>query len=325
MNWSAISARILEGGAIERAEALALLASTAAELPAVLGAAFAVRERYFGRRVNLHVLNNAKSGLCTEDCAFCSQSAVSAAPVARYALKSVEEIIAGAQAAARLGAVKYCIVLSGRAPAPDEFAVLCAALTRIKAETAIHLCVSPGLLTEAQAVALKQAGADRINHNLETSRRFYAHIVSAHTYDDRLATLHNARRAGLQLCCGGLIGMGEEPEDRVDLAFTLRELAPESIPVNFFNPRPGTPLADRPPLGAADCLRALAMFRLVNPRSDIRAAGGRETNLGPLQGLAFNAASSIFTQGYLTTSGQGYEQDVALIQAEGFEIGSLEA
>jgi biotin synthase len=130
-------------------------------------------------------------------------------------------------------------------------------------------------------------GADGINHNLETSRRFYATYVSAHTYDDRLATLHNARRAGLQLCCGGLIGMGEEPEDRVDLAFTLRELAPESIPVNFFNPRPGTPLADRPPLGAADCLRALAMFRLVNPRSDIRAAGGRETNLGPLQGLAF--------------------------------------
>ncbi|HBA83611.1 MAG TPA: biotin synthase BioB [Verrucomicrobia bacterium] len=325
MSWQKRTEEILQGRELAREEALAVLQSGNQEWPELLQAVFQVRKQFYGMDVNLHVINNAKSGACSENCAFCSQSAVSESPIAHYKIKTVEELIAGAREAVRLGAVKYCTVISGRAPSEKELDIFCEAFQLIKQETKIHLCVSPGLLTRDQARQLKQAGADRINHNLETSRRFFPSICTTHTYDARIETIQNAKAEGLEICCGGLVGLGETLEDRVELAFTLKELGVHSIPVNFFNPREGTPLAKIQPIAALDALRALAMFRLVNPSCDIRAAGGREANLRGLQVQALYIANSIFTQGYLTTPGQGHSVDLTLIADAGFRVAAIES
>lgn len=319
-----LAEQVLGGAGVSKDDALRALQAPDDELLAVVDAAYRVRRRFFGRKINLHVIQNAKSGACSEDCAFCSQSAISTADIPRYPLKTAGEIVEGAMEAAKMGAVKYCTVIGGRAPTPEDLRVFCEAFRRIKRECRIHLCVSPGLLTREQARQLKEAGADRINHNLETSRRYFPALCSAHGYDDRLATLKHAREAGLELCCGGLVGAGETLEDRVDLAFSLRELAVHSIPVNFFDPRKGTPLEGLRSIGPLECLKALAMFRLVNPSCDIRAAGGREANLRQMQPLALFIANSIFTRGYLTTAGQGYAADLEMIEAAGFEVAALE-
>lgn len=324
-SWDAMSVRVLAGEPLGRDDGLAILGAPDEDLLKLLDAAFSVRQVYFGRDVNLHVLCNAKSGACGEDCTFCSQSAVASSRIEKYPLKNVDDILAGAREAQRLGAVKYCTVISGRAPSERDLETICEALQRIKAETAIHLCVSVGLLTHERAVRLKEAGADRINHNLETSRSFFPRICTTHQYEDRVETIVAAKAAGLEICSGGLMGMGETAEDRVELALALRELGVHSMPVNFLDPREGTPLANRPRLSPQDCLRALVMFRMINPRTDIRAAGGREALLGPLQVFSLYVANSIFTQGYLTTAGQGYTEDIAMIEAAGFKIGKIEA
>ena len=325
MNWNELSARVLCGTPLSRDEGISILRSTDDELLAVLQAAFDVRRRFFGRRVNLHVIQNAKSGLCSEDCAFCSQSAVSSSPISRYAMQTPHDMVNGAKRADELGAVKYCIVASSRGPSAEELSAICEALRQIKSRSKIHLCVSLGLLTEEESRQLKAAGADRINHNLETSRRYFPRICQAHRYDDRITTIRNAKAAGLEICCGGLMGMGESVEDRVDLALELRELKVNSIPVNFFNPRAGTPLEKVQKMKPGECLRALAMFRMVNPACDIRAAGGREACIGRLQPLVLYAANSIFTEGYLTTPGQGYSADRVMIEEAGFEVAAIEA
>ncbi|HOW98331.1 MAG TPA: biotin synthase BioB [Kiritimatiellia bacterium] len=324
MNWLDCGQRVKAGGALTREEALAVLQSSDDEILEVVQAAFLARRQHFGRDVNLHILRNAQSGLCGENCAFCSQSASSAAEIERYPLQSIEEIVAGALDAQRAGAVKYCVVTSGRAPAADTLDTFCEAARLIRRATSLHLCVSPGLLTEGQARRLAGAGVHRVNHNLETARRYFPAICTTHSYEDRVATVRAVKAAGMEACCGGILGLGETLEDRVDLAFALRELGVDSIPVNFFNPRPGTPLADQPPLGARDGLRGLAMFRLVNPTRDIRAAGGREACLGALQPLALYAANSIFTSGYLTTPGQGRPADIRMLEEAGFRPAKLE-
>ena len=324
MNWKQLAEDVLAGRALARAEALAVLEAPDDELLALLDAAFRVRRKHFGRKVNLHVIRNARSGGCSEDCAFCSQSAVSRAPIETYPLQSADELVSGARAAAELGAVKYCLVTSGRQPSAATLAAVCAAARRIAPELPIRLCVSLGALTDEQARQLKAAGVTRYNHNLETSRRFFPHICSTHTWDERAATVRRARAAGLEACCGGILGLGETLEDRVDLALALRDLHVEAIPINLFNPRSGTPLAGQQKMPALAGLKAMAMFRLVNPTAELRAAGGREACLGPLQPLALFAVNSIFTQGYLTTPGQGLSSDLAMLAAAGFEVGQIE-
>ncbi len=306
---------------LARDEARALLASSDADLPAVLWAAFAARSRHFGRRVKLCVLQNARSGLCPEDCGYCSQSAVSTADIRRYRLLPVADLVAGARRAAATGASRYCMVTSARGPSASDIAHFARAARAIRAELpALELCVSLGIMEEGQARTLGEAGVDFVNHNLNTSRRFYPAICSTHTYDDRMATVRGSSRAGLGACSGVIIGMGETHEDLIDVAGELRALAVTSLPVNFLHPIEGTPLGARPAPGAADCLRALALFRLANPRAEIRAAGGRERALGAAQGLALFAANSIFVEGYLTTPGQRHADARAMIRALGFEV-----
>lgn len=323
-DFSALATRVLEGGTPTHDEAMGVLQSGDEVLLALLHAAFRVRQKAFGRGVTLHVLRNAKSGMCPEDCGFCSQSVTAASGVERYTMQTVEELVAGAREAAALGAYRYCMVTSTRGPSARELGIVCEAVRRIKAELPIDVCTSLGLLDENAARALADAGVDRFNHNLETSRRHFPNVVGSHTFDDRVATVRNAVAAGMEACSGGIIGMGETLADRVELLAELKALAVASVPVNFLDPRPGTPLAETPRLSPGDCLRMLALARFFHPTADVRVSGGREVNLRHLQPLALYPANSLFTMGYLTTPGQGYESDRQMIADAGFEIVSVQ-
>lgn len=322
MDWKAISDRILDDGRITEAEALAVLESPDEELLEVLQAAYRIRRKYYGNTVSLHLLQNIKSGKCPEDCTFCSQSTRAINKVKRYNMQTVETIVAGAQAAVDRNAKRYCMVSSTRAPSPSELETVCEATIQIKQKyPQLEICSSLGLLTEEKALRLKEAGVNRFNHNLETSERYFPEVVSTHDFAERVNTARVAKKVGLDLCCGGLYGMGESLQDRVDLAFALADLEVDSVPVNFLDPRPGTPFYGKPnPLTPNDALRALCMMRMVIPATEVRVAGGRETTLRNLQPLALYPGNSIFTDGYLTTCGQSYEADKRMIEDAGFVI-----
>jgi len=312
---------VLAGGEIDRTAALRVLTAPDGEVPDLLRATARVRERHHGRRVKLCLLRNARSGLCPEDCHYCSQSAISDAAIPRYRLDSVDELLAASRRAVRAGARRFCMVTSGRGPSANDVDRFTTAARRIKAEhPGLELCVSLGLMEEDQARALKAAGIDFVNHNLNTSERFHPEICTTHSYADRVRTVENVRRAGLSTCCGGILGMGEDDADVIDLAFALRELRVDSLPVNFLIPIDGTPFAPLRELTPMRCLRALCLFRLTNPAAEIRVAGGREVNLGWFQPLALYAANSIFVDGYLTTPGQAYGEAHAMVEAMGFEV-----
>lgn len=339
MDWNALSERVLDGRPPSREEALAVVEAPDDELLAILHAAFKVRSRYHGRKVRVHVLQNAKSGVCPEDCKFCSQSLKYNTDAERYTMQEVEELVEGAREAYDKGAVTYCMVTATRGPNNRELETICEATRRIKEDYPLDICASLGILEEGQAEKLREAGVDRYNHNLETSCNHFENVVTTHSFQDRLNTVKRAKAAGMEACCGGIIGMGESLEDWVDLAFTLREVGVESVPLNFLNPRPGTPLADE--VGAEsgaddangegehlrpqDCLKALAMFRFVHPDVDVRVAGGREVVLGHMQPMSLYAANSLFTEGYLTTDGQGNSSDYDMITQAGFEPEIVEA
>jgi biotin synthase len=325
MHWAEEYADlVLAGGAIDRAAAQRILEAADDSVPALLRATARVREAHCGKRVKLCQLRNARSGLCPEDCHYCSQSAVSEADIPRYRLDSVDELLAGSRRAADAGARRFCMVTSGRGPSANDIDRFCAAARRIKAEQPqIELCVSAGLMEEDQARALKAAGIDFVNHNLNTSARHHAAICTTHTYADRVRTVENVRRAGLSTCCGGILGMGETDEDVIDLAFALRDLQVDSLPVNFLIPIEGTPFAGRRELTPTDCLRALCLFRLTNPAAEIRMAGGGEGNLGWFRPLALHAANSIFVDGYLTTPGQAFQEEQRMVEEMGFEVESV--
>jgi biotin synthase len=312
---------VLAGGEVDRATAGRILTSPDSDLPSLLQATFRVRRHYHGQRVKLCLLRNARSGMCPEDCHYCSQSAVSEAEIDRYRLDPVDELLRGARRAVGVGARRFCMVTSGRGPSSNDIARFCAAARRIKTEYPdLELCVSLGLMEEEQARDLKASGIGWVNHNLNTSERFHPEICTTHSYEDRVRTVENVRRAGLSTCCGGIIGMGECDEDIIDLAFALRKLKVDSLPVNFLHPITGTPLEKRRDLTPARCLNALCLFRLTNPSAEIRVAGGRELNLGWFQPLALYAASSIFVEGYLTTAGQSYNDAHRMIEEMGFRV-----
>lgn len=323
MNWIQLAEDIAAGRRATRDEALAVLNSPDSELLTVLQASYMLREKYWGRGVRLHVLQNAKSGVCRENCAFCSQAIGAYSGVDRYHIQSIDELVAGARDAYKNNAFKYCMVTATRGPSDAELFNICEATKIIKKEMPLTICASLGLLNDEQARKLAEAGVDRFNHNLETSSTYYAEVCQTHTWEDRLETVRASKRAGMESCCGGIMGMGETTDDRADLALTLQEIGVESIPVNFLDPRPGTPLAHVERLTPNDCLRALAMFRFTNAESEIRCAGGREVCLKHLQPLALYPANSIFTEGYLTTGGQGHNDDVDMIEEAGFHIESV--
>ena len=313
--------QVLAGAELERSQAHAVLNCPDDRLGDLLAATLKVREAAFGRRVKVCILRNAQSGICPEDCGYCSQSKISRADIPVYKMQSVEELCEGARIAVASGARRYCMVCSMRGPGTREVEHLAAACERIRAEhPTLELCLSLGLMSLEQAQRLKQAGAGWINHNLNTSRRFYPEICTTHTWDDRVRTIENVRAAGLSVCSGGIIGMGETDDDVIDLAYATRHLGAESVPVNFLHPIVGTPLEHAPRLTPERCLKTACLFRLLNPRSEVRAAGGRELNLGARQADIFNAVNSIFVNGYLTTTGWGIGPTRELIEGAGFEV-----
>ncbi len=318
--WAALAQRVLKGSSVSRDEALAILCSGDDELLDVLAAAWQLRHRAFGRTVQLYFLMNAKSGLCPEDCGYCSQSKVSMAEIPRYNILNRRQLLEGARLAAAQKAKTYCLVISARGPNEREMEAVESVVPEIKRTYGLNVCACLGLLTPDQARRLKQCGVDKINHNLNTSERFYGEICTTHAFADRLQTLKAVRESGMQLCSGGIIGMGENDADVVEMAFTLRELAVESIPVNFLNPIPGTPLENEGRLNPRYCLKVLAMFRFVNPTSELRIAGGRELHLRALQPLGLFAANSIFVGDYLTTKGQPPADDFHMIEDLGFVV-----
>jgi biotin synthase len=318
--FEAFADKALTGERLNRGEALSVLAADDEQLLSLLHAAFRVRRAHFGRKVKLNMLVNAKSGICPEDCGYCSQSIVSTAPVEKYQLLSRDVLVAGAREAWARKAGTYCIVASGRRPSRRELAEVTAAVREIKQELPLKICACLGLLSDEDAIALKEAGVDRYNHNLNTSRDHYDRITSTHSYDDRVATVEAVKRAGISPCSGLIAGMRETDEQLVDLAFALRALDADSIPVNFLNPIDGTPLEGTRELDPRRCLRILALLRFVCPDKEIRVAGGRELNLGSLQPLALYPANAIFIGDYLTTAGQTAEADYQMIADLGFEI-----
>lgn len=320
LDWQNLADGVLDGKELSVDESLAVLRCADDELLELLAATFRVRKAYFGRKVHLYFLKNAKSGLCPEDCGYCSQSKISQAEIPKYVLQNEAQLMAGAARAVESQARTYCIVASGRGPSDREVEHIASTVEKIKKQYGLHICCCLGLLTTQQAMRLKSAGVDRINHNLNTSRAHYPEICTTHTYDDRLDTLRTVREAGMELCSGVIVGMGERDHDIVDMARELRSLRVSSIPVNFLHAIDGTPLEKRHDLDPRYCLKVLCLFRLTNPDTEIRVSGGREVNLRSMQAMSLYAANSMFVSDYLTTKGQPAEDDFQMVKDLGFEI-----
>ena len=318
--YGQLADRVLAGDNLSREQALAILQTPDEDLLELLAAAYRVRRKHFGRQVQLYYLKNAKSGLCPEDCGYCSQGKEATSDIDRYVMLNETQLLAAAKQAAESQARTYCIVASGRAPTNREVEHVVSVVRKVKDEFGLHICCCLGLLTPDQAVQLKQAGVDRINHNLNTSRRFYPEICTTHTYQDRLETLRVASEAGLELCSGLIVGMGERDEDIIEVALELQKLGVESIPVNFLISIEGTALENVHQLDPRYCLKVLCLLRLTNPATEIRIAGGREVQLRSMQAMGLYAANSMFVSDYLTTPGQAAEADFQMVEDLGFEI-----
>ena len=318
--WDELASRVLAGHPLTREEGLAILDAPEEDVLDLVSAAFRLRRAAFGRTVQLYFLVNAKSGICPEDCHYCSQSKISDAEVPKYKILTEDQLMDGARHAAKLGSRTYCMVISGRSPTTQEMRTVTTVVPRIKRELGLHICACLGLLSSEQAQELKACGVDRVNHNLNTSEEHYDDICTTHTYADRMATLEAVKAAGLEMCSGGIVGMGEKPHDLVDMALALQKLQVQSIPINFLNPIDGTPLAGRNDLTPRMCLKVLCLFRFANPRTELRIAGGREIHLRSLQPLGLYVANSIFVGDYLTTKGQAPVADYRMIEDMGFEI-----
>ncbi|MFF1464429.1 biotin synthase BioB [Streptomyces sp. NPDC058330] len=304
-----------------REEALAVLATSDDELLDVVAAAGKVRRQWFGRRVKLNYLVNLKSGLCPEDCSYCSQRLGSKAEILKYTWLKPDEASKAAAAGVAGGAKRVCLVASGRGPTDRDVDRVSKTIEAIKdRHEDVEVCACLGLLSEGQAERLKSAGADAYNHNLNTSEATYGDITTTHTYADRVDTVQQAQAAGLSACSGLIAGMGESDADLVDVVFSLRELDPDSVPVNFLIPMEGTPLAEEWHLTPQRCLRILAMVRFVCPDAEVRLAGGREVHLRSLQPLALHLVNSIFLGDYLTSEGQAGQTDLDMIADAGFEV-----
>jgi biotin synthase len=311
----------LRGEAATRAEALAVLATADEDLLDVVAAAGKVRRRWFGRRVKLNYLVNLKSGLCPEDCSYCSQRLGSTAEILTYTWLKPAEAVAAATAGVAGGAKRVCLVASGRGPTDRDIERVAATTGAIKERHPdVEVCACLGLLSDRQAARLREAGVHAYNHNLNTSADSYDSICTTHTYADRVDTVVRAAGAGLSACSGLIAGLGESDDNLVELVFALRELDVESVPVNFLIPFAGTPLAATWTLTPQRCLRILAMTRFVFPDVEVRLAGGREIHLRSLQPLALHVVNSIFLGDYLTSEGQPGKADLDMIADAGFEV-----
>ncbi len=318
-----IRSKLESGATITSSEALSLLSLPNTECMELFSLANSVRAK-LGNKVDLCSIVNAKCGLCPEDCKFCAQSAHNDAGVEPYGLMDEEEILSMASMMQEEGAARFCIVTSGKEADDADFEHILSAIRRIRKETSLSVCVSIGMLTEENARRLKEAGASRIHHNLETSKNFFKNVCTTHSYNEKMRTVEVAKNAGLEVCCGGIIGMGESAKDRVELAFALRELDVDSIPINILNPIEGTPLSGAATITPMEVLKTIAVFRLILPQKNIRVAGGREKNLRDLQCLCLlSGANGLLLGNYLTTPGRVPHEDIRMIRDLGLVSGGV--
>ena len=313
--------RILSGGAATTEDAVAVLRTPDAELMSVVAAAGRLRREHFGNTVKVNYLVNLKSGLCPENCNYCSQALGSQAPVLKYSWLSKDETLEQAGAGLRGGATRVCMVSSGRGPSDRDIDKVVEMTSALKdAHEGVEVCACLGLLKGGQAERLKAAGVDAYNHNINTAESNHDNIVQTHTYDDRIDTIGKAKEAGLSPCSGLIAGLGETDEQLAEALFALKELDADSIPVNFLMPFDGTPYENTWELSPARCVKILAMARFVCPDKEIRIAGGREMHLRSLQATALHVANSIFLGDYLTSEGQDALADLEMLRDSGFII-----
>ncbi len=304
---------------LSREDALAILNTPDESLEELVSFAETFRRKYKGNHVSIHILTNARSGNCSQDCAYCAQSCRSKADIDKYKWVADEKLYEDNDFVKEHHLSRHCIGLSGMKFTDAEIEVLAEKIRKMKAD-GTHLCCSIGFLTEHQAKVLKDAGLDRINHNLNSSRNYYPNICSTHTFDQRVANIRMLQGLGYEICSGGIIGMGESKEDVVDMLMELREIQPEALPINFLLPIPGTPLehADMSVLSTAYCMKVLCLARLLVPKADIRCAAGREVYFKGEENMLLRVVDSIFASGYLTAGGQGIRDTIQAIEAAGF-------
>lgn len=314
-----IQAQNNENPVLTREEAIKILNTPDEELNELIARAEKLRRKYKGNHVSIHILTNARSGNCSQDCAYCAQSCRSKAEIDKYKWVSDEKLYKDNDFVNEHHLSRHCIGLSGMKFTDEEIEELARRIRKMKA-TGTHLCCSIGFLTEKQALILKNAGLDRINHNLNSSRAYYKNICKTHTFDQRVENIKMLQRLGFEICSGGIIGMGESKEDVADMLLELREIQPQALPINFLLPIPGTPLenADTSYLTTSYCMKVLCLARLLVPKSDIRCAAGREVYFKGEEKRLLSVVDSIFASGYLTADGQGIEDTIKAITDAGF-------
>ncbi len=317
---AALAEKSLRGEALTREEALGVLNWSDDEFLSLLDASYKVRRAHFGKKVKLNFLVNIQSGICPEDCGYCSQSRVSDEPVEKYKMLSDEEVLEAAATAVERGAARLCMVASMRGPSDRDLNKVADSIRKVKEKfPSLELCACLGLLKDGQAKTLGDAGVMAYNHNLNTSESHYGKVCSTHDFLDRVDTVERSKAEGLSSCSGALFGMGENQEDILEVAYRLRTLKVDSIPVNFLIPFKDTPLGHHEDLQPMQCLKILCLFRLLCPTSELRIAGGRELHLRSLQPMGLFVANSIFLGDYLTTEGQASSLDIQMIRDLGFE------
>jgi biotin synthase len=305
-------------------ELAALAALPDADVQALAELAHEVRVARCGDVVEIEGILSAKTGGCPEDCQFCAQSSRYDSPVKAVPLLAHDEVLAAARETAALGASEFCLVYAVRGPDERLMTHLEEVVPFVRRETGLSVAVSAGILDDGQARRLAEAGTHRYNHNLETARSYFPHIVTTHTWDERFTTCRLVRRHGMELCCGVLLGMGETDAQRLELVDELREVGPAEVPLNFLDPRPGTPLADRPLVAAREAIRWIALFRLGLPDVILRYAGGREVTLGDLQEMGMTAGiNALIVGNYLTTLGRAPQEDLVMLDGLRMPIGTL--
>lgn len=328
MSESSITSRLEnwdENKPLTREEAIEILNLSEEEMPKLLDCAYALRTKYKGKKVSVQLLTNVRSGNCSQNCAYCAQSHDSKAPIEKYRRVSDEKLYGDNDLVDEKHLARHCIGLSGISFSDAEIEDLADRIREMKKKDT-QICCSIGFLTEKQAKILKEAGLDRINHNLNSSRSFYPEICTTHTYEQRINNIKMLQGLGFEICSGGIVGMGESKEDVVDMMLDLREINPESVPINFLLPIPGTKLADRDisELTPEYCLKVLCLARLMIPKSDIRCAAGREVYFKGIEPTLFKVVDSIFASGYLTAGGQGIDATLKMIEEAGF-VGEIES
>jgi biotin synthase len=316
-----IGDKVLEGKDVSIKDVLPLLGTNGPDVLDLAAVANRVREEFNGNKIDLCSLLSVKSGKCPEDCAFCAQSAHYKTEAPVYPLMDMQRIVEEAKEAQARGTGRFCLITSGREVSDKEFETILEALGRIRRETTLDLDCSLGTLSEGRAESLRKVGVTRYNHNVETAESHFLQICTTHSFRDRVKTVEVLKEQGFSVCCGGIIGLGESPQQRVELAFSLKQLGIDCIPFNILNPRPGTPLENSEPIPPMEVIKTISLFRLVLPKGTIKIAGGREANLRDLQSLALLAgANGLIVGNYLTTPGRNAEDDLTMVRDLGFKL-----